>query len=237
MKSIKIRHLLTTALLFVASSSHAALINWTDWQSANSNVSPSNSVSTVDGQINTGTGSVSVGKVGTTPYSFVDLGNGVTNFWGPSNSNPVITAFNVNGVDQSPVMSDIIALNGGGTVTINFGQQVTDAYIALVSWNGQFNSPAMFDKEIEIVSSGIGYWGTGSATLTQNNTAFTTTGEYHGIIKVLGTYSSFSFTHRSENWHGFTVGLASQDVNEPQLFLLLAGALGLIAIRRKTKRS
>jgi hypothetical protein len=29
----------------------------------------------------------------------------------------------------------------------------------------------------------------------------------HGVVRLPGTFNSISFTHTSENWHGFTVGV------------------------------
>lgn len=59
-------------------------------------------------------------------------------------------------------------------------------------------------------------------------------GEVHGVIRLPGTYTSISFTHTSENWHGFTVGVAGLADNggtvpEPGTLTLLAfGLLGLV---------
>lgn len=239
MKFAKVHQLFAAALLLATSNANAGLINWTDWQNHISNVSPSNSNSLVTGQVNTGSGLISIESVNNNPNSFVHLGGNTPNYWGPSGRTPTVTAFTVNGVDEAPVTSDMIALNAGGTVTINFGQQVTDAYIGLISWNGQSFSPATFNKEIELVSSGAGYWGSGSGILTSDNMGFTSVGEYHGIIKVLGTYTSFSFTHRSENWHGFSVGLGPQStssVSAPSAFALFSAVMAFVLFRRKVAK-
>jgi hypothetical protein len=36
---------------------------------------------------------------------------------------------------------------------------------------------------------------------------FLGSGEVHGVVRLPGTFNSISFTHTSENWHGFTVGV------------------------------
>jgi hypothetical protein len=68
-------------------------------------------------------------------------------------------------------------------------------------------------------------------------------GELHGVIRLPGEFSSITFTHTSEGWHGLTIGVLglSDDpdpdpVPEPATLMLLGlGLLGLGWARRRTR--
>lgn len=226
LKLAKILAIATLSTIGISNAS-AAPIHWTDWQTAVSS-------SEVSGQISTGSATTSITQTNTATNNFVNTGNsGETNYWGPSNKGPV-TAYTIGGINYAPTTSDMISLNAGGTVTINFGTQVTDAYIGLISWNGGASS-AIFDKQIEIVSTGNGYWGNGTAAINNAGNGFTSSGELHGLVRILGTYSSFSFTSGQENWHGFSIGLDNQSNPvpvPPMIGLALLFVCGIF-LRRK----
>lgn len=210
--------MLGSSLLF-AGAVNAAPVYWTDWTD--------NAINTAGGVINTGSASVGVEVGSTSNFNFVNLAGVGTNYWNPSA--PYVSA----SIDNAPGNSGIISLNTGGTVTINFSSAVVDPLIALVSWNG---NTLIFDAPIEIVSYGWGYWGNGTPVLNANGNGIYGSGEVHGVIRVLGTYDNISFTHTSENWHGFTVGITAA-VPEPENFaLLLAGLPLLAAARRRNKQ-
>lgn len=211
--------MLGSSLLF-AGAVHAAPVYWTDWTG--------NSARAAEGVINTDSSSVGVEVSSSSNLNFVQLAGAGVNYWNPST--PYISA----SIDNAPGNSGIISLNTGGTVTINFSSAVVDPLIALVSWN---SNTLVFNAPIEIVSYGAGHWGNGTPVLNANGDGIYGQGEVHGVIRVLGTYDTISFTHISENWHGYTVGITAA-VPEPESFaLLLAGLPLLAAVRRRSKQA
>jgi hypothetical protein len=163
-------------------------------------------------------------------YGFAQTDGG-TNYWSPSA--PYISTE----VENAPPASDIIALSTGGDATITFSQTVVNPLIALVSWNG---NTVDFGVPIEILSYGAGYWGNGTPVLNEEGTGFFGSGEVHGVIRLPGSYDSISFTHTSENWHGFTVGVTG--VSSPSeipvpaaVWLFGSGLLGLVGVAKRKK--
>lgn len=213
------KQLLILALASSASAM-AAPVTWTDWTSV---------TATAPGAIGvlaTTTGNVNVTFSGS--YSFVQTGCG-TAYWDTGT---------YNGTLNKPLSCDIVALNAGGNKTISFDTAVVDPYIALMSWN---SNTVTFSDAFEVVSNGPGYWGSGTPVLNGDSTGFVGAGEVHAIIRFTGTFSSISFTDTSENWHGFTVGVAGKaaEVPEPSTLALLMPAVGLalVAARRRRMRS
>jgi len=198
-------------------TSQAAAISWTDWTDK--------TTSSVSGSLNVLGTDVDVVFSGS--YSFAQTTSGGTNYWNPSA--PYVSA----AVDNAPPASDIIAFAAGGTKTITFSQAVVDPVLALVSWNG---NTVDFGVPITILSYGSGYWGSGAPIKNDAGTGFYGSGEVHGVIQLIGAYSSITFTDTSENWHGLTVGvtgLPSSTVPEPSTLLLFgAGLIGLAGSRR-----
>lgn len=223
MKKILLEISLVMILFVSASGALAATVDWTDWTSVTS-AAPG-----VVGTLNAGT--IDVAFSG--QYSFAQT-NGGTNFWNPST--PYISST----VSNAPPASDIIALGNGGTATITFSQPVLNPLLALVSWNG---NTVDFGVPIQILSYGAGYWGNGTPILNGAGTGFFGSGEVHGVIELPGTFSMISFTHTTEYWHGFTVGIEglpgpSTGVPEPATMLLLgSGMVGMVPfVRRKFKK-
>lgn len=210
------------AILMLAAAPAAAVpVNWTDWTAKGS--------LSVTGTIDVGGTAVGVSFSG--PYSFANT-NGGTNYWGEGSPAP----YTGGNIDNAPPDSDIIALNGGGAVTISFTQAVVNPIFALVSWNGNV---ASFSGPIETVSAGAGYWGTGSFSNVTSN-GFTGAGELHGIVRVLGNYTQVTLNHTSENWHGFQVGVedtAAPEIPVPLPFALLGTGIAALALTARRKRT
>lgn len=207
--------------LGVASGAQAAMISWTDWTSADA--------SQAFGTLDVGGTDVDVTFTGS---GFSAQTAGGTNYW----TNPATYTGSAL-VDNAPPASDIIRLNTGGQKNISFSQAVVDPIFALVSWNG---NTVDFGTPIEILSYGQGYWGNGTPILNAGGTGFYGSGEVHGAIRLPGTFTSINFTDTSENWHGFTLGVAGLGQNGPSpvpapigMLLLGSGLAGLIAVRRR----
>jgi hypothetical protein len=216
--------LIAAVSAFAMSSASASVVGWTDWLAADAGI--------VTGQISIDSSTIGVTANGT--YSFVQTGTG-GNYFNPDT--PYLSSY----VDNAPPAAELIGLSAGGLVTIEFSEPVQDPLLALVSWNG---NTVVFDHPIEFLSYGRGYWGDGTPVINSDGNGFFGQGEVHGVLRVPGVFTSISFTHTSENWHGFTVGIfGAADQPEPpspvpeptSLVLMLSGLLGLrIARRRRT---
>lgn len=211
-----------------AAPASAATVYWTDWTSATA------ASGTAAGTLTAGSDTISVGYSG--GYSFAQTSGG-TNFWSPDA--PYLSAT----VSNAPPASDIIGLSTGSTATITFSQAVVDPLVALVSWN---SNTVEFGAPIEFLSFGAGYWGSGTPILNAAGTGFFGSGEVHGVLRVIGTYTSISFTHTSENWHGFAVGIVGVSVPgdggggsvpEPMSLALLGLGLGALALTNRLRRN
>ena len=208
-----------------ATQVQAQNVNWADLTTAGTDQ--------VTGNIQVGATSVGVIFVG--PYSFANT-NGGTFYW--TEPVPSQRPYTGGSVTNAPPTSDIIALDQGGLKTITFSQAVTDPYLALLSWNG---NAATFTQQFQTISSGYGFYGPGSFTAVTPFT-FVAEGELHGIIRFNGTFTSVSFTDRTENFHAIQIGIGgvappSGAVPEPAtwgMMLLGFGAMS-IALRQRVQ--
>lgn len=207
--------------LLISTPAFGVTISWTDWQSNTSN--------SALGELMVGSDVVTVSYSNTANHAFVQTGTG-TNYWSEDTPAPYTSGT----VENAPTAAELIALNTASTVTITFSETISGIYIAMNSWNG--NTVDFLGTTIIVDSSGDGYWGEGTAVLNSDSTGFYGSGEFHGIIFLSGDFDSISFTHTTENWHGFTigvVGLADTSVPVPTTFLLLAsGLMGLIGLKK-----
>ena len=209
--------------ILLSTSVSAVTVSWTDWQSSTSN--------SANGQLLAGGSTVDVSYTGTGAHSFVQTTPGKDYWTGSAYTNGVVA----NAPNSSS--TDVIALNQGGTVTLSFSQAINNPFIAMNSWNGNLVD---FTSNINIDSFGQGYWGNGTA-INVTPTGFTGSGEFHGIISLIGNFKSISFTHTSENWHGFTVGVAGLARPPGQVpipaaaFMFAPALLGFMGLRRRAK--
>ncbi len=161
-----------------APAAFAAPAYWTDWTATSATAA-------VVGSIAVGGSAIGVTYSG--PYAFAQTSGG-TNYWAPN----VYTSATV---DNGPGNDDIIAFAGGGTKTLQFSQPVHNPLIALVSWNG---NTVDFGTPITVLSNGCGYWGCGTPVLNAAGTGFFGSGEVHGVIELVGDFTSITFNDTSE---------------------------------------
>ncbi len=217
------KYLLNFTLVYFLTSfftlpAYAIPVSWTDWTASADNKS-------AVGQILVDSTTINVSYSATGIHSFVQTGTG-TNYWASG------SPYTNGSVDNDPIASELVALNQGGTVTINFSETVKDPFIGLISWN---NNTVDFGVPILIDSFGPGHWGSGTPVLNSAGTGFFGSGEVHGVIRLPGSFDSISFSHSSENWHGFTVGVEGlAPVPVPaSVWLLSSGFFSLLIMRRK----
>lgn len=204
---------------FYSMSVFATQVTWTDWISSANNTSAA-------GQLLIDSTTVNVDYSATGGHSFVQTGSTGTDYW--ASGSPYTNGV----VENDPTAKEMIALSQGGTVTINFSETIKNPFIGLISWN---SNTVDFGVPITIDSFGPGHWGNGTPILNSSGTGFFGNGEVHGVISLQGSFDSISFSHTTENWHGFTVGVEGlAPVPVPAaIWLLGSGIFGLLGMRRK----
>lgn len=210
------------AAMMIALPSHAVQVTWADWESA--------TPTTVTGTLATST-PISIDFSSPSGFGFVQTGAG-GNFW--TEPNVASRPYTGGSVENAPPAAELIALNTAGPKTITFGRPISGLYLAIISWNG---NAAQFNQPFQVISSGQGYWGSGTITLGANN-SFVGTGEPHGILYFPGTFSSLTFTDTSnEYWHGLTVGVAGLAPPVPEASTGAMMAIGLgVAVALSSRR-
>lgn len=200
-KSLRLRKLglLTLLLALVAPTVANAVedVVWVDWQRQLEN-------GDIEGVATVGADTVTVTYSG--ERAFVQYGCG-TNYWNPSA--PYISPT----VPNAPPDCDIIALSQATPKMLSFSEPVANVFFAVVSLNG---NGYRFDRDFEILSFGLGYWGNGTLTKVVNPPTYDLigSGEPHGVIQLLGNFSTVSWSSLSnENWNGFTVGFENTVAN------------------------
>ncbi|MBP0016029.1 MAG: hypothetical protein J7647_00545 [Cyanobacteria bacterium SBLK] len=197
-----------------AAESSTNEVVWTDWTTVSADLK------IATGAITKGSHEITVTSTADPTHNFVQTDGG-TDYWKPAD--PYLSTE----VENAPSTPDIVTLNTGGTVTITFSEPVRNPLVALVSWN---LGSVKFSAPIEVLSDGKkGYWGTGTAVLNGEKNGFSPQGELHGVIRLPGVYESLSFTHPSENWHGFTIGIS--DIAE-----VYNGIVNLDSIENSSKK-
>ncbi len=246
MKSIK-KLALAASYLAVATfvlPASAATIYWTDWVSGSQ---ATGTGYTAQGQITTSTSNLSVTYNNPRGIAFAQFNAGTDFYTSGGVRNPVGSPYTSSAVDNIPTGTDIIALQFAGTQTLTFSAPIANPVFAYVSLNGNGYG---FDQDFEILSfgdasngNGCGYWGCGTSSKLVSGSEFQLlgTGEPHGVIRFLGTFSSLSWRSLSnENWNGFTLGVqgtAAEVFPEPNPVpvpaTLALVALGCLLLRKK----
>ena len=229
-------------LLLCASSAHALLINWVDWQS--SSTGPNGF--TALGQIDTGTKIIDVTYNNPRGVAFIQTSGGTDYYQNfRSGRNPATSAFTSVGpfgVDNIPDgggdpsnANDIVALRFAGRQTLSFSEAIANPYFAYVSLN---RNGYGFDQDFELMSftggnvdgNGVddnGYWGcgkskkdivdTGGGVLEYqlNFDGVNSCGtEPHGVLRFNGVFDQVTWNSLSDEfWNGFTVGVQGAAVD------------------------
>jgi hypothetical protein len=196
----------------------AGPVTWTDWTVATGG-NPGTATGTMGGV------TVSyAGDVGPATQTF-----GGIDYWDPA------TPYLSPTVDNAPPCCDIISLITGPS-SVTFSSPVVNPIFAIVSMGqpGGYFVSYDFDADFNILSEGTGYWGGDSDNLDKLPGFVLQGEEGHGAIQFIGTFNTISWTTApAENWHGFTIGVAS--VPDPASTLVLLGIAGaaLAAVRRR----
>ena len=229
MRRYTVLALVVVLTLFGGTAASAGPIAWIDWTSGNS------VTGTVFGTI-TPSAAPPTFATYTGMFTFAQITGGGTNYWNPDT--PYLSSV----VSNAPSSTDIIALDlasVGYVNNIHFSAPVVDPVMAIVSL-GRPNLIVYYDfqQPFTVLSYGGGYWDpAGTGTLTDLGGGVLEGIEGHGVIQFHGLISDITWTNSpSEDWHGFTVGIAdAAPVPDAGSSLLLLG-IGLAGLRAWRKR-
>jgi PEP-CTERM motif len=240
--------LCAVALVLGSTQARSATIFWTDWLSGAQSTATGY---TAQGQITTSTTTLSVTYNNPIGVAFAQFSGGIDYYTSGGVRNVVGSPYTSAAVDNIPTGTDIIALQNAGQQTLTFSAPIANPVFAYVSLNGNGYG---FNQDFEILSfgdasngNGCGYWGCGTSNKQVVGAEYRLlgTGEPHGVIRFLGTFSSVSWRSLSnENWNGFTLGVQGtaaeifpdptpNPVPVPVPATLALVALGLLAALRK----
>jgi hypothetical protein len=213
-KSQIIAAALALALGGAVSSANAATVTWTQWSSATAGLAGANTV-TYSGEAAT--------LEANTPNSS----------WLPNSS------YTGGVVGNAPLPSNgMLDIHGGGTVidTITFGTAVTNPVFAIFSL-GNPNLAASFNfTSTPTFQAGGPNSVFGGAPITVLGNVVSGS-EGNGVVEFLGTFSSITWTNPvSENYYGFTVGVAA--VPEPATWMMMIlgfVGVGFVSFRRSRR--
>ena len=198
----------TAAPLKMASGAQANIGStyyYVDWTAANSGQGTASGTITLPGGATIGVTFRVVQPSGASgTFKFGQTGGG-TSYWLPFT--PYVNAEVLN----PPPPIDIIALIGGNlnSYVVTFSEPVQNPIMDILSL-GQGGRPTIydFDRSFEILSQGVGFWGGGPTRLTIEPGERLRGEEGHGVIRFVGSFSTFSWTVPvPEDWHGFTLGI------------------------------
>jgi hypothetical protein len=161
---------------------------------------------TVNGGITVGSTMIGVQFSG--PLAFLSAGPSCSSslWWPPA----TYTSAVVGNGPYSSYPCDFIALSAGGAKTITFSQPVVDPILAMASWN--YNTVHFYNgtdtstpTQVVIEQAGQGTFSSGGTfwpTLISGGTGFHTMHaphwEFHGIVRLPGTFSAITFTDTTE---------------------------------------
>ena len=259
--NVFVKFSLASLVLVASAQTHAAVYQWTDWTSSNSN-----NGFTASGTITTTTTSVGVTYNNPQGVAFFQDGiGGETDWWTDStrvNRDPATSPFTSSVVENIPTGTDMIGLRYAGEQTLTFSEAIANPVFSFISLNANGYG---FDQDFEILSYGdgnlaapepggnnCGWWGCGTSSknvvdLGGGATEYQLlgTGEPHGTIRFLGTFSSLTWRSlTSENWNGFTLGIegTADEVFPPNavpvpaaVWLFGTALIGLVGLGKRSK--
>jgi len=206
-------------LLVFAASAAAGPISWVDWTA----ITP--------GSPGSATGTADVGG------SFVDVTYSGEVVFGQRASGRFfwthLSSYLSSGVPNLPGTPGAIALIGGNnlTNTITFSRPVVNPVLAVFSLGRpSVRVDYIFGEDFDILSSGDGYFDTGS--MVKSGNAILTSHEGNGVIQFSGVHTAITFqVPQAENFGGFQVGIAGvQDPSDDPTELPEPNSFGLVVL-------
>lgn len=205
----------------LTSFAQAAPFSWINWTSF--------SGSTASGVISTSNGNTNVTLTGpfTSVYSSYPSWTPLTTWKDGS----VIDNAPYEG--QTTAEHQIVRIDNSGSFNLSFDIPVDHLAFAVWSVGGGNTVTYTFDQDLSLISGGpSAEYGGGSITVGSN---WLQGHEGNGTVMFDGPFNSLSWTiDNPESWHGFSIGLATQQsVPEPTTMAALAAGAALLARRRR----